>query len=94
MPGEPDSLITCFFYAQNYFRILVSNNVVEFYREAAIPPELETGERQFCIAILETNEFIVRRWVITSEGWDDDDRRFLHVVGEGNSAYTLPLLNE
>jgi hypothetical protein len=80
------------FYPQNHFRILISHAVVEFYRGAAIPSELAAGETQLYARILETNAFSVRRWLATSEGWNDDDQPFVNTVTEGDSADTFPLL--
>ena len=93
MPGAGDFPVTCLFYARNEFRIYVSHAVVEFYRGAAIPSELVTGETLLYKRILETNEFSVRRWLATSEGWDDDDQPFVETLADGNSADRFPLLN-
>jgi hypothetical protein len=93
VPGEGDFPVTCFFYAHNHFRIYVSHHAVEFYREAEIPPELVASEALFYKRILETKEFSVRKWLATSEGWNDDDEPFVETLAEGNSADTFPLLN-
>jgi hypothetical protein len=92
MPGEGDLPVTSFFYARHHFRIYISRATVEFYRGAVIPSELVAGERQLYARILETNAFSVRRWLATSEGWNDDDQPFVNTVAEGNSADTFPLL--
>jgi hypothetical protein len=92
IPDEGDFPVTCLFYAQNDFRIYVSRAAVEFYRGGVIPAELAAGETLFYKRILETNEFSVRRWLATSEGWDDDDEPFVNVIAEGTSANTFPLL--
>lgn len=77
------------FYAQNYFRVFVSELAVEFRRESKSPPELVTAEHLLRSHILETPGFRLRRWVATSEGWDEDDKPFVRVLREGNSRETL-----
>ena len=88
-PGEPDMPVRCLFYAQNYFRVFFSDLAVEFHREYTPPPELVTAEALLRSRILEIPGFTLRRWVATSEGWDDDDRPFARIVSEGTSLETL-----
>ena len=52
-PGEPQAPVRCGFYAQNYFRVLISDFAVQFYREAALPSDLADGERQLVAAIFD-----------------------------------------
>jgi hypothetical protein len=57
------------------------------------PPNKLASEALLYKRILETKEFSVRKWLATSEGWNDDDEPFVETLGEGNSADTFPLLN-
>ena len=91
VPGSSDFPVACFFYAQNYFRIFISQMAVEFCRGAAIPSELAAGEKELYRHILETKDFSVQRWLATSEGWDDGDQPFVNTVAEGTSAHTFPI---
>ena len=88
-PGEPDMPVRCLFYAQNYFRVFVSDLAVEFHRDSTPPPELVTAEGLLRSRILEITGFRLRRWVATSEGWDDDDKPFVRVLSEGTRRETL-----
>ena len=80
------------FYAQNYFRIFVSDQVVEFVREAELPSELALGERSLVKGLLNTGQFTIVRWISTSQGWDDNDRPYTVSIAEGNKESTVPLL--
>lgn len=42
VPGEPDVPARCLFYADNYFRIHISDLVIQFCRESMLPSELVT----------------------------------------------------
>jgi len=55
MPGVSPAPVRGVFYAQNYFRIFVSDQViVEFVREAELPSELALGERSLVKSLLNT----------------------------------------
>jgi hypothetical protein len=88
-PGEPDVQVRCQFYAQNYFRVFVSDLAVEFYREATPPPDIANAEAILRSHILNLPGFKLRRWITTSEGWDDDDKKFVDILSQGNSRETL-----
>ena len=88
-PGEPSLPVRCAFYAHSYFRIFLADRAVHFYREAALPAELARGEQQLVAAVLEMIPFHLRRWLITEEGWTDDDEPFVTLLQEGNDAESL-----
>jgi hypothetical protein len=92
MPGVSPARVRCLFYAQNYFRILVSDQVVEFVREAELPSELALGERSLVKGLLNTGQFTIVRWISTSQGWDDNDRPYTVTIAEGNKESSFPLL--
>jgi hypothetical protein len=85
VPGEPDVPGVCFFYAQNYFRIFISDLVIKFDRGSLLPPELANGENYLQSTVLGMPQFRLRRWMITEEGWDDADNFYTHILNEGNS---------
>jgi hypothetical protein len=85
-PGEEDAVVRLTFYAQNYFRIFISDLAIEFYRETQAPPEVIAGERAFRDAVLGCEHFKLRRWLLTTEGWDDTDNEYVQVVAEGTDA--------
>jgi hypothetical protein len=60
-----------------------------FFREAPAPPHIAAGERVLLNLILALPWLRLRRWILTSEGHDDDDRYFVKVVAEGNTAGSL-----
>ena len=39
--------------------------------------------------ILDLSGFKLRRWIATSEGWDDDDKAFVRILNQGTSRETL-----
>src|SRR6266566_7243321 len=88
-PNEPDVPVRCLFYAQNYFRVFVSDLAVEFYRETVPSPEIAAGEGLLRSKILDVPGLKLRRWVATSEGWDDDDKEFVRILSQGASRETL-----
>src|SRR5436190_22358975 len=88
-PGEPEMPVRCLFYAQNYFRVFVSDLAVEFHREATPPPEVVAAERVLRSRMLDMPGFKLRRWVTTSEGWDDNNNRFVRVLSQGTGRETL-----
>jgi len=92
MPGVSPAPVRGVFYAQNYFRIFVSDQVVEFVREAELPSELALGERSLLKSLLNTGQFTIVRWISTSQGWDDNDRPYTVSIAEGNKESTVPLL--
>jgi hypothetical protein len=63
--------------------------VIQFYRESTLPPELATTEKYLQTAVLGLPQFRLRRWIITQEGWDDDDNYYIHIVSEGDSPESL-----
>ncbi len=88
-PGEPSLPVRCTFYANNYFRIFLADRAIHFYREAPLPPELAKGEQHLVAAVLEMIPFRLRRWLVTEEGWTDDDEPFVHLLQEGSDAEGL-----
>jgi len=88
-PGEPDVPVRCLFYAQNYFRIYISDLAIQFYRESTLPPEIAVGEKHLMTSVLGMHQFRLQRWILTKEGWDDDDNPYLHIVSEGSSPESL-----
>lgn len=88
-PGERNLVVRYNFYAQNYFRIYISDLAVEFSRETPAPPHIAEGERMLLNLILALPRLRLRRWILTSEGYDDDDRYFAKIVAEGNTADSL-----
>jgi hypothetical protein len=88
-PGEREMPVRCQFYAQNYFRVYVSDFAVEFHRDATALPELRAAEELLRSRILGLPGVKLRRWVITTEGWDDDDKPFVQVLSQGSSHETL-----
>jgi hypothetical protein len=88
-PGEPQAPVRCGFYAQNYFRVFISDSAVQLYREAALPSDLAVGEKQLLAAIFGRPDFRLRRWISTSEDWDDDDKSTVQIVSEGTDKATL-----
>jgi hypothetical protein len=92
MPGVSPAPVRCLFYAQNYFRIFVSDQVVEFVREAELPSELAFGERNLVKGLLNTGQFTIVRWISTSQGWDDNDRPYTVTIAEGNKESSVPFL--
>jgi hypothetical protein len=89
LPGEPQAKARCGFYAQNYFRVFISDSAVQFYREATLPSNLAEGERQLLDAIFNRPDFRLRRWISTSEDWDDDDKPTVRILSEGTDKATL-----
>jgi hypothetical protein len=89
VPGGPTVPARCAFYAQNYFRIFVGDRAIQFYREGALPPELASGEQHLLSAVLAATQFILRRWLVTEEGWDDEDNPYVTILGEGTDAEGL-----
>jgi hypothetical protein len=85
-PGEPSVPTRGAFYAQNYFRIFLADRAVQFYRDAALPPELAAGEQYLLSAILTLPQFNLRRWIVTDEGWDDEDEPYVTILDEGTDA--------
>ncbi len=87
VPGEPDVPERCLFYAQNYFRIFISDLVIQFCREieSTLPPEIAAAEKHFQSTVFGLRQFRLRRWIMTEEGWDDDDNPYMRIVSEGNS---------
>ena len=51
--------------------------------------ELASSEKYLQSAVLGTREFRLRRWVLTDEGWDDDDNPCLQILNEGDSIESL-----
>jgi hypothetical protein len=90
-PDERRSPVRCSFYAQNYFRIFISNLAVEFYRETDLPSDLISGERHLALAIFAIPKLRLRRWVSTEEGYSDDDERYVRILAEGTDKDTVPL---
>jgi hypothetical protein len=88
-PGEPQTPVRCGFYAQNYFRIFISDSAVQFYREAALPFDLAKGEKQLLAAIFGPPDFRLLRWISTSEDWNDDDKPTVQILSEGTNQQTL-----
>jgi len=88
-PGEPSVPVRCAFYARNHFRIFVADRAIQFYREAPLPPELARGEQQLVAAVLDMPSFRLRRWLVTEEGWSDDDEPFVNLLREGGDASDL-----
>src|ERR1051325_2316348 len=56
-PGEPQAPVRCVLYAQNYFRVFISDSVVQFYREVALPSDLADGDKQLLAAIFGRPDF-------------------------------------
>src|SRR5262245_58193288 len=73
VPGESAVPTRCLFYAQNYFRISISDLVMQFYREITLPAELAAGEKSLQAAAFNLSPFRLRRWIITDEDWDEND---------------------
>jgi hypothetical protein len=88
-PGEPQAQVRCGFYAQNYFRVFISDSAVQFYREAALPPDLADGEKQLLAALSGCPDLRLRRWISTSEDWDDDNKAIVEILSEGTDKATL-----
>jgi hypothetical protein len=88
-PGEHNLAVRYHLCAENYFRILISDLAVMFFREAPAPPHIAAGERMLLDLILALPWLRLRRWILTSEGHDDDDRYFVKIVAEGNTANSL-----
>jgi hypothetical protein len=42
-PNEPSVPTRCTFFAQDYFRIFLADQAIQFYREAPLPRDLATG---------------------------------------------------
>ena len=90
-PGEPQAAVRCGFYAQNYFRVFISDSAVQFCREVALPSDLADGEKQLLAAIFRRPDVRLRRWIITSEDWDDDDKPTVQILSEGIEKATLSI---
>jgi hypothetical protein len=89
-PDEPNSTVRCTYYAENYFRLFISDLAVQFYREASLPDWIAKADEQIVHALLAARQIRLRRWINTQEGWDDDDLPFVRIVGEGDKPEELP----
>ena len=86
VPGECSLPVKCLYYTENDFRIYLCDLAVQFSRDRLAPPHIATGERTLLSLILAMPQFRLRRWIITSEGWDDDDQEFTQIVAEGSKS--------
>lgn len=89
VPGGQSFRVRCSFYAQNYFRIFISDLAVQFYRETTLPTNLVDAERQLRVAFLTHPLFKLRRWVGTSENWNDNDQLVIQILCEGQNQQAL-----
>jgi len=47
------------------------------------------GEQHLVAAVLKMTQFRLRRWLVTDEGWTDDDDPFVDLLREGSDAESL-----
>jgi hypothetical protein len=92
-PGEPRLPVRCTYYAQSVYRIFLADRAIQFDRDDSFldaqPAELVRGEQHLVAAVLEMPQFRLRRWLVTDEGWTDDDERFVDLLREGSDAESL-----
>lgn len=92
-PGEPRLPVRCTYYAQNWYKIFLADRAIRFDRDDpfrdAQPVELVRGEQHLVAAVLRMTQFHLRRWLVTDEGWTDDDDPFVDLLREGSDAESL-----
>jgi hypothetical protein len=90
VPGELEVPVARYFYAQNYYRVFIAEKAIEFAREAHMPKDFLADEKRILRAVLDRE---IRRWIVTVEGWDDEDRPMCDIVFEGEGAESLRQLD-
>ena len=92
-PGEPRLPVRCTYYAQSWYRIFLADRAIQFCRDDPFrdgqPAELVRGEQHLVAAVLKMTQFRLRRWLVTDEGWTDDDDPFVDLLREGSDAESL-----